>query len=302
MNIRWATFCLVGSLSALVSPSSRTLLAQETGLARNSQPTKSTSAAESLGWQLGVQTYSFNRFTFFEAIEKAASVGLRYAEAYPGQKISAEIEGQMCPDMSPEQIAMVQAKLQSSGVSLVAYGVVGLSADEAASRKIFQWCKEFGIQVINTEVREDAFDTIEKLGQEYQIKVGLHNHPKPSYYWNPETVAKAIEGRQWIGACADTGHWLRSGLEPLECLKILEGRIVSFHFKDLNQKGKGAHDVPWGQGVAKFPELLAEMKRQGFSGPVSIEYEHNWLESLPEIGQCVVNFNAEAQKISADRP
>jgi hypothetical protein len=45
------------------------------------------SAAEKLGWQLGVQTYSFNRFTFFEAIDKAASVGLKYAETIRGKRL-----------------------------------------------------------------------------------------------------------------------------------------------------------------------------------------------------------------------
>ena len=40
-----------------------------------------SSAAEKAGWKLGTQTYTFNRFTFFEALDKAASVGLKYAEA-----------------------------------------------------------------------------------------------------------------------------------------------------------------------------------------------------------------------------
>jgi sugar phosphate isomerase/epimerase len=255
------------------------------------------SAAEKLGWQLGVQTYSFNRFTFFEAIDKAASVGLKYAETYPGQKIAADIDGKMGIDMTAQEIQQVKDKLASAKIQLVAFGVVGLSADQPESRRTFEWCKQFGIQVINTEVREDALDSLEKLCSEYQIKIGIHNHPKPSYYWNPETVLKAIEGRShWIGACADTGHWLRSNLDPLECLKLLEGRIVSFHFKDLNGKGKGVHDVPWGQGVANVPALLAEIKRQGFKGPISIEYEHNWLESLPEIGLCVTNFHELTSK------
>lgn len=251
-----------------------------------------SSAAEKLGWKLGVQTYSFNRFTFFEAIDKAAAVGLKYAEAYPGQKISADIDGKMGPGMTAEEIQTVKDKLKSAGVQLTAFGVTGLNADEATSRKTFDWCKEMGIGVINTEVREDAFDTLEKLCAEYEIKIGLHNHPDPSYYWNPDTILKAVEGRsKWFGACADTGHWLRSGLNPVECLQKLDGRIISFHFKDLNKAGKGAHDVPWGTGVADVPALLAEMKRQNFQGPISIEYEHNWLESLPEIGQCVVNFH-----------
>jgi sugar phosphate isomerase/epimerase len=258
------------------------------------------SAAESLGWKLGVQTYSFNRFTFFEAVEKAASVGLKYAEAYPGQKISHDFEGQIGPEMSEENIQRVKDKLDEVGVRLTAFGVTGLSADESVSRRTFEWCKKFGIQVINTEVREDAFDTLEKLCAEFEIKLGLHNHPKPSFYWNPETVLKALQGRShWLGACADTGHWLRSGLEPVECLGKLDGRIVSFHFKDLNRQGRDAHDVPWGQGVANVPALLSEMKRQGFQGPISIEYEHNWLESLPEIAECVKNFHKMAAELVA---
>ncbi len=275
------------------------LLVGGVATAQEKKVTHDTTAADQLGWKLGVQTYSFNRFTFFEAIDKAASIGLKYAEAYPGQTISADIDGKMGPGMTAEQIKQVKDKLASADVQLVAFGVTGLSANEAESRRTFEWCKEMGIGVINTEVREDAFDTLEKLCAEYEIKIGLHNHPEPSYYWNPDTVLKAIEGRsKWIGACADTGHWLRSGLNPIESLKKLEGRIVSFHFKDLNREGKGAHDVPWGEGVANVPGLLEEMKRQQFQGPVSIEYEHNWLQSLPEIAQCVENFHRFANQLA----
>lgn len=294
MRLKDFVCCFAVLFAGLATPAQRLSTSHGQEAQDQASPaTLDTAAAEKLGWKLGAQTYSFNRFTLFEAIDKAASVGLKYAEAYPGQKISAEIDGTMGPGMSDDQIRMVKEKLKSAGVQLTAFGVTGLSADEAASRRTFEWCKEMGIGVINTEVREDAFDTLEKLCTEYQIKVGLHNHPEPSYYWNPDTVLKAIEGRsKWIGACADTGHWLRSGLNPVECLQKLDGRIVSFHFKDLNKEGNGAHDVPWGTGVANVPALLEEMKRQEFQGPISIEYEHNWLESLPEIGQCVINFHA----------
>ena len=41
-------------------------------------------------FKLAVQAWSFNRFTFYEAIDKAASLGLKYIEAYPGQKLSKD--------------------------------------------------------------------------------------------------------------------------------------------------------------------------------------------------------------------
>lgn len=255
-------------------------------------PKPDDSAAESMGWLLGTQTYTFNRFTFFEAVDKAQSVGLKYVEAFPGQKIAADIEGSMGPGMTDEQVAAVKKKLSDAGIRVTAFGVVGLSTDEAESRRVFDWCKVMGVQVINTEVEQAAFDLLEKLCEEYQIKVALHNHPKPSIYWSPDIIMEALEGRSaWLGACADTGHWLRSDLNPVECLKKLEGRIHSMHFKDLNKSGSGAHDVPWGEGVGDVPAILAEMKRQKFAGPISVEYEHNWLNSLPEVGQCVQNFH-----------
>ena len=46
--------------------------------------------AEKLGWRLGCQAYSFRLFTFFEAIDKTASLGLKYIEAFPNQALSKE--------------------------------------------------------------------------------------------------------------------------------------------------------------------------------------------------------------------
>ena len=42
------------------------------------------------GWRLGAQAYTFRKFTFFEAVDKTASLGLNWIEAYPGQSLSKE--------------------------------------------------------------------------------------------------------------------------------------------------------------------------------------------------------------------
>ena len=123
--------------------------------------------------------------------------------------------------------------------------------------------------------------------------------PKPSRYWNPDTELEAFKGHsKRIGACCDTGHWLRSGVNQLEALKKLEGRIISFHFKDLNEAKIGGHDVPWGTGVGDVKALLAEIKRQNVKAVFSIEYEHNWTNSVPEIAQCVEYFDKMAVELS----
>jgi sugar phosphate isomerase/epimerase len=256
--------------------------------------------AEKLGWRLGCQAYSFNRYTFYEAVEKNRSLGLRVIEAYPGQKLSAEKpDAKLNESLTPELRQEVKARLADAGIKLTNYGVCGLPKDEAASRRTFEFAKDMGIETIVSEPGPDAFDTIDKLCEEFRINVALHNHPKPSRYWSPEVVLEACKGRsKRIGACADTGHWMRSELNPLEQLKKLEGRIISFHFKDLNKFGGGAHDVPWGTGAGNVKAMLTEIRRQGIKAVFSIEYEHNWTTSLPEIAECVKYFDKVAAELA----
>jgi sugar phosphate isomerase/epimerase len=128
---------------------------------------------------------------------------------------------------------------------------------------------------------------------EYDICVGFHNHPRklkdPAYkMWDPIHILGLVQGRdQRIGSAADVGHWVRSGLDPVDCLKLLKGRVVSAHLKDLNAKAPEAHDVPFGNGVTGIPAVIAELKRQKFSGNASIEYEFNWKNNVTDVAQCV---------------
>ena len=242
---------------------------------------------------IGCQAYTFNRFTAFEAIEKTAQSGGRVIEFYPGQKLSKE-EPTVTWDhnASPETIKKVKDKLAEYKIKAVNYGVVGIPKDEAGARKIFEFAKTMGMRAITTESVE-ALDMIEQMVKEYDIMVGFHDHPKradnPNYrMWDPNYVLSVIKDRdRRIGSCADTGHWLRSGLKPVECLRILKGRIVSSHLKDLNEMSPGAHDVPYGTGVADVPALLDELKSQHFDGNIAIEYEYHWDNSTPEVGQCI---------------
>ena len=214
--------------------------------------------AEKLGWRLGCQAWTFHRSTLDEAIDKTASLGLHYIEAFPGQKLSRQRPDVRFDEDSPADVRKTVAKkLADSNVKLLSYGVTSLFKNVDKSRKTFEFAKAMGIQTIVAEPEEGAAETLDTLCQQYGMKVAIHNHPKPSPYWNPDTVLRFCQGRsQRIGACADTGHWMRSGMNPIECLKKLQGRIIEFHFKDLNEAGQKAHDVPWGTGVCDVKGML----------------------------------------------
>ncbi len=245
------------------------------------------------GFALGCQAYTFNRFTAFEAIEKTAQAGGKVIEFYPGQTLSKDNPDLKVGHDSPDEVvAKLKSKLDEHDILAVNYGVVGVPNDEEGARKVFEFAKKMGLRAITTE-SVNAIDVLEKLAKEYDICVAIHNHPErpdnPDYkVWDPKYIAALVKDRdKRLGACADTGHWARSGLDPVECLKILEGRVISSHLKDLNQMGRGAHDVPFGTGVCDIAACLDELKAQGFQGNLSIEYEHNWEESVPDVAQCV---------------
>ena len=245
------------------------------------------------GIALGCQAWTFKEFTVLEAIQKTAEVGGKVIEFYPGQKFSVDQPGvKFDHNATDEMIATVKAQLQKSGIRAVNYGVVQIPKDEAAARKIFEFAKKFELYGITTE-SVDAIDTIEKLVKEYDVRVGFHNHPRqpnnPGYkMWDPNYVLSVVKDRDSrIGSTSDVGHWVRSGLNPVDCLKILSGRVISVHLKDLNEKSPEAHDVPFGIGVSNVAGIIDELKRQHFSGNASIEYEYDWTNSVPKVAQCV---------------
>jgi sugar phosphate isomerase/epimerase len=244
------------------------------------------------GFAVGAQAYTFNRFTVFEAIEKTEQAGGKVIEFYPGQPLSPDERAVRWNHDSPDDVvAKVKAKLTKHKILAVNYGVVG-GKGEAEWRKIFEFAKKLNLYGITTEDIQDL-DTIEKLVKEFDIKVGIHEHGKrandPSYkLWDPNFVLSLVKDRDpRIGACADTGHWATSGLKPVDCIKILKGRVISAHLKDRAEIGKGLPDQVFGTGVSDIPGVLAELKAQGFNGNISIEYENNWDHSVPDVAQCI---------------
>jgi sugar phosphate isomerase/epimerase len=247
---------------------------------------------EKLGWNLAYQSYTFKNFTFEEGLQKATELGLKYVEAYPGQKLSLKNPDQTHHNSDNATREEMKQLLNKYRIKLVNYGVVKVK-DEAEWKRVFDFAKEMGIKTITAEPNPSQLDFLEKMCDDYQINIAIHNHPKPSYYFAPDSVLKYVSGRSHrIGACADVGHWIRSGLDPVECLKKLEGHIISLHFKDLNEIDRKAHDVPWGTGVCNVPALLQELKDQKFKGVFSIEYEYNWDNNVPEIAQSIKSFNS----------
>jgi sugar phosphate isomerase/epimerase len=245
--------------------------------------------AKTNGFAIGVQAFTFHlRYSAWESVEKAAEAGAKVIEFFPGQRFSATDKSGFSHDSKPEQIAAIKEHLKKNGVRAVNYGVVGIPNNEKGARKVFEFAKALELYAITTESTE-SIEIIEKLAKEYDIRVGFHNHPRQprnaNYkVWDAKYIHDLVKDRDSrIGAAADVGHWTTDSFNAVENLKILEGRIVSIHAKDRVRIGNPVQNVPLGSGVVGIGAVLAELKRQGFNGNISIEHEADWQNNLPQV-------------------
>ena len=66
-----------------------------------------------------------------------------------------------------------------------------------------------------------------------------------------------------------------------------------------NEFGKGAHDVVWGTGRGDVKGMLEELKRQGYKGYLSIEFEYGDVKFLDaNLPKCVEYFDSTMNELA----
>jgi sugar phosphate isomerase/epimerase len=254
--------------------------------------TDTSAASVTKDWKIGVQMWTFHTAgPFVQSLAKADSAGIKYLEAFPGQPLGGGMKDTFGIRMSDSSKAKIQQLLQAKGMQIVAMGVISPKT-VAEWKQYFDLAKYFGLSYITAEPRKDQWDAIDSLAGIYGINIAIHDHPRPNAYWHPDSVLAAIKGHSHIGSCADIGHWARNGLDPVVCLKELEGHIYGVHLKDIDSLGHtNAKDMVVGTGAIDYPPVFRELLRQKFKGMFSIEREDNWYNNVPDVIATVKFFN-----------
>lgn len=231
--------------------------------------------------KLGIQLYSLRGYPVDQALEHAQQLGFEQVEFYSG----------MLPlDASAEQIAAIRSQVEKLGMSISAHGVNSFGKDSAANRKTFEFAKALGIKNISADPDPESFENLDDLVKEFDIRVAIHNHGPGHRYNKVVDVLHAIEGHDArIGACADLGHFIRSGEQPVEVIRLLKGRLYGIHLKDFAEMKKDAKGVVLGKGHLDTRAVFAALIDTGFpaDGAVSLEYEENPDNPIAEIRECV---------------
>lgn len=259
---------------------------------------KGASSAAKLGWRLGCSGWSFNVLPFYKLIDTVQALGLDSIETFNWQPLGDDKAGPKLNEaMSAADRTEAKKRLSDKGIKLVAVYCESLRTENSA--KIFEWAAEMGVEYLCSQPAFDVFDLLDKLCEQYKINMAVHNHPKPDPYWNPDLLLDHLKGYgPRMGICADTGHWVRSGLDPVAMLKKVEKRLLAIHLKDIGTVGKNDADcVPYGTGKGNIAGVLEQAQRQGYKGAFQIEYEPYTAQSFANVEKCIAYFDAEAAKL-----
>jgi len=259
----------------------RSFLAAGAVLAGGLLARRGMAAAADGGPNLGIQMYSLRGFPVDVALGHVKGLGLKFIEFYPGMFPVTD---------DATAIDAMRTKVAGLGLTMSAYGVNRFTRDAAANRRIFAFAKAAGIPILGADPDPDSFASLDDLVKEFDIRIAIHNHGPTHRYNKVVDVLQAVEKHDArIGACADLGHFLRSGEKPTEVIRLLAGRLYGIHLKDFAEMQDKTKGVILGRGHIDVPAVFAALERAEFpaDGALSIEYEENPQNPIAEIRQCV---------------
>jgi len=233
---------------------------------------------------IAIQSWCYRHFKEVPAfIEQLKSTGVNATEICA---VHADFS-------KPDTFARTIEQFKKADVKLVAIGVEYLSGDTEKDRPRFEFCKQAGIKHMSISFQPDSmFDglkNIEKLADQYDLKLSIHNHGGYDWLGNA-TILKYIFSKtsERIGLHLDTAWAIDAKQDPIKLAEQFSKRLYGVHVKDfVYDRARNPSDVIIGTGNLDLPRLMTSLKQMNFTGPLVIEYEGDEQNPVPALKKCV---------------
>ena len=233
---------------------------------------------------LSVQSFCFREFPDNrKSAELVKEIGLR----------GIEICRKHVDFMDPAAHGDVIRVYREASVSIISIGVNKITGNENEDRKLFDFARNAGCQAMSVDfpltTLDKSLQVAEKLTEEYNIAIGIHNHGGRHWLGN-STSLEWVFGKtsKRIGLSLDTGWTLDSREDPVTWVRKFEERIHLLHLKDFTfLKNRDPEEAILGEGNLDLQALSAALSETGFNGLSIIEYEGKPSDPVPPIRECV---------------
>lgn len=237
-----------------------------------------------LAEELGVQSFTFRHFKDNREVARLVKqCGLNAIELC---SIHADFSDESAFDK-------VVSLFIEEGVRIVSIGVQGMANDERVERRYFEFVRKAGARVMSVNFSlstvPDCFRTAEKLADEYDIKLAIHNHGGRHWLGCADTLRHVFsKTSERIGLCLDTAWALDSRESPVAMVEEFSDRLYALHIKDFVFERSGHPvDVVVGTGNLDLKALVEALKEIDFNGCAVLEYEGDVENPVPAVTKCV---------------
>ena len=246
-------------------------------------------------FHLGMAGYTFNKFDIDRTLAFMKKIDVHYL---------CIKDFHLPLDANTEQIAAFKAKLAEAGVIGYAVGPIYMK-DVAAVDKAFDYAQRVGVDLIvgvpgtwgDTAPNMEVLCRVEQKVKETNIRYAIHLHgPDMPLYPDATSIWEDVKERDpRLGMCLDIGHNLRFGADSIKDLKRYAKRVFDIHLKDVTAPTKAGHAIELGRGIIDFPLFVKMLRKVGYKGSVSLEYEKDMSDPFIGIAESVGYFRAVQQ-------
>jgi sugar phosphate isomerase/epimerase len=251
------------------------------------------------GLKIGVQAWTLRQFELPEVVASVAELGLKHLQLgclgksgiHPGEQDKAAQAVELC---------------KKYGISVEAFSAkFPPEADVDAQRQVFELVKQLGAHVISGGLESNRLEVLDKLAEEYDMKIGMHNHGPGGVLSDVESIRRILEPRSpRIGLCVDTGHYLRLPLNPIDVMEAFGDRVHAVHLRDMNPdkdpvKGDGGKYVEHivGEGPLDLAGVLKLLLEWEYRGGIYLEYKPNADNPVPDLRVALEHIEAALAKL-----
>jgi sugar phosphate isomerase/epimerase len=227
------------------------------------------------GIQVGVQSYTFRRFSMDKMIEAMRASGVSSVELW---------DGHLDPKKAREaDFKASKKKFDDAGIRVSAYCVnFPVDSSDGHLDRGFNGALLLGTNVMTASVSKPIVGKLDRWCQKYKIKMGLHNHwfgeswfkgDRTQEFETPQDFHDALKNAsRYMNINLDIGHFYAAGFDPVTFISEHHERIVSLHIKDRDRDPEHTQRR-FGQGATPIAETMKLLKKVKYAYAANIEYE-----------------------------
>lgn len=230
-------------------------------------------------FKIGVAGYSYRKYDLDQTLTFLESMGVHYLS----------VKDWWLPlNSTKEQMDELKAKCASHGVEGYTLGPIYMRSKEQVD-DTFAYAQRYGakmfIGVPNYELLPYVIEKVRETG----IKVAIHTHgPDGAAFPDIRTVVEMVKDPSLgVGCCMDLGHTFRSGYNLAEDIEKYGEWIYDIHIKDETDASKAGNTWEMGRGKIDFIPVIKAIRKIGYKGVISLEFEKNADNPHPGIAESI---------------